>query len=347
MIPGQGFRLLELADRFGGKLIGNPDVLISRIATLARASTGDISFLSHRKYRRQLQATRASAVIVDAEGSMETELPRIVSDDPYLYFAKVSQLLNPPEPADAGIHPDATIGTDCDIAADASIGPGCRLGSGVRIGDGTILGPNCIIGNGTSIGEGSRLFATVTVYAGCTIGRRCIVHSGAVIGSDGFGLAREGERWLKIPQVGSVVIGDDVEIGAGTTIDRGALDDTILEDGVKLDNQIQIGHNVFIGANSALAGCVGVAGSARIGRRCTIGGGAIVLGHLEIADDVHISAGTLITKSIQHPGSYTGVFPFESKRGWARNAAHLRHLDSLAERIRSLEKKLAAMERKE
>ncbi|MSQ69717.1 MAG: UDP-3-O-(3-hydroxymyristoyl)glucosamine N-acyltransferase [Betaproteobacteria bacterium] len=347
MTPGKTFRLLELADRFGGTLVGDPHVLIARIATLSRASAGDISFLSHPKYRSQLSNTGASAVIVDADGSKETELPRIVSDNPYLYFAKVSQLLNPVERADPGIHPSAVFGTDCDIPASASIGPGCVLGDGVQVGDGVLVGANCTIGANTRIGEQSRLFASVAIYPGCSIGKRCIVHSGAVIGSDGFGLARDGERWTKIPQIGSVVIGDDVEIGANTTIDRGALDDTVLEDGVKLDNQIQIGHNVVIGANSALAGCVGVAGSARVGRRCTVGGGAIILGHLEIADDVHISAGTLITKSVREPGSYAGIYPFDSKREWARNAVHLRHLDSLVESIRGLEKRLATLERKE
>ncbi len=346
MTPGSGFRLRELIDRFGGTLIGNPEVVVSRVASLATASAGDISFLSHRKYRSQLRATAASAVLVDAEGALETELPRIVSDDPYLYFAKVSQLLNPSARANPGIHPGAVVGPDSEIPASASIGPGCYVGSGVRIGEGAVLGPHCVLGDNTRIGDLTQLFASVTIYAGCTIGRRCIIHSGAVIGSDGFGLAREKERWTKIPQVGSVVIRDDVEIGANTTVDRGALDDTVLEDGVKLDNQIQIGHNVVIGAHSALAGCVGIAGSTRIGRRCTIGGAAIILGHLEIADDVHISAGTLITRSIQEAGSYAGIYPFDSKSDWARNAAHLRHLDSLVERIRSLEKKLAALERK-
>jgi UDP-3-O-[3-hydroxymyristoyl] glucosamine N-acyltransferase len=227
------------------------------------------------------------------------------------------------------------------VSASAAVGAGAYVGKDARLGERVVLGPGCHVGDGVEIGDDSRLHALVSVYAGCSIGRRAIIHSGAVIGADGFGMARDGERWTKIPQVGRVVIGDDVEIGANTTIDRGALEDTVIEDGVKLDNQIQIGHNVRIGAHTAMAACVGVAGSARIGRHCTVGGAGMILGHLEIADHVNISAGTLVAKSIVKPGTYTGIFPISEKKEWARTAAHLRKLNALAEKVRELEKRTA------
>ncbi len=347
MAAPRAFRLAEIVKRFGGELIGDPEVEILRVASLESAGAGDIAFISQGKYRPQLRATHAAAVIAPREERDATALPRILCDDPYLYFARLSALLNPPPEITPGVHSSAIIEPGARVAPSAQIGPCCHIGRGADLGEGVSVGAGCAIGDGVRIGKGSRLHPTVVVYADCVIGERAIVHSGAVIGADGFGMAADEGRWLKIPQVGRVVIGDDVEIGAGTTIDRGALDDTIIEDGVKLDNQIQIGHNVRIGAHTAMAGCVGIAGSARIGSHCTIGGAATVLGHLEIADHVHISAGTLVSKSIPEAGTYTGVFPLQPNRDWSRTAVLLRNIDKLEERIRVLEQMVSDMKQKE
>ncbi|MCC6474291.1 MAG: UDP-3-O-(3-hydroxymyristoyl)glucosamine N-acyltransferase [Burkholderiales bacterium] len=320
------YRLSDLAERFGGEVLGDPGTRVAGIASLRSAGEGDLSFLARGKFRESLRATRAAAVIVSREDRDATALPRIVCEDSYLYYAKVAELFQPRVDVAPGIHPSAVVSPRANVHPGASIGPGCHVADEARIEHGVFLGAGCVIGAGSSIGEGSRLHPRVCVYHGCSIGRRAIIHSGAVIGADGFGMALEGGRWRKIPQLGGVRIGDDVEIGANTTIDRGALDDTVIEEGVKLDNQIQIGHNVHIGAHSALAGCVGIAGSARIGRGCTLGGGAIVLGHLELADGVHVSAATVITRSIRSPREYAGLYPFQRKSEWVRNAALIRRL---------------------
>jgi len=335
-------RLDEIVARLGGKPIGDTSVPIRQVATLDRAGPDEISFLANPKYHAKLAATRAGAVILSATSVDASPVPCIVSEEPYLYFARVAQWLNPVGAAIPGIHSTATVETA--IPESAGIGAGARIGSGTRIGERSSIGPGCVIGQGVELGDDAVLHGNVTIYGGCRIGARAIIHSGAVIGADGFGFAREQDgAWLKIPQIGRVVIGDDVEIGANTTIDRGALDDTVIESGVKLDNQIQIGHNVRIGAHSALAGCVGIAGSATLGRRCTVGGGAVILGHLKIADDVNISAGTLVSKSIPKPGTYTGTVPFQDHAAWLKNFVHLRHLESLVDRIRVLETQLALL----
>jgi UDP-3-O-[3-hydroxymyristoyl] glucosamine N-acyltransferase len=336
-------RLSEIVSRLGGELVGDPEVAVRRVAPLHSAGPGDLSFLAQAKYRAQLRETRAAAVVLRHEERDATGLPRILCDDPYLYFARVAQLFAPAEPVSAGVHPSAVVEAGASVPASAAVGPGAYVGPRARLGERVVVGPGCYLGADVAIGEDSRLHALVSVYAGCSVGRRAIIHSGAVIGADGFGMARDGEHWTKIPQVGRVVIGDDVEIGANTTIDRGALEDTVVEDGVKLDNQIQIGHNVRIGAHTAMAACVGVAGSARIGRYCAVGGAGMILGHLEIADHVTISAGTLVAKSILKPGTYTGIFPIAEKKEWARTAAHLRKLDKLAERVRELEKRVSEL----
>lgn len=340
-----GLTLDEIVSRFGGALIGDGRLRIRQVATLDKAGPADIAFLANPKYCKQLIASRAGAVVLSAAHSHICPLPCIVSDNPYAYFARLAQLLNPPPPAIPGIHSAAVV--ESDLEPSISIGPGTHVGRDVIIGKGSIIGPGCVIGDGVTIGEQARLYGNVTVYPRCRIGKRAIIHSGAIVGSDGFGFAREADGcWTKIPQIGRVLIGDDVEIGANTTIDRGAIDDTVLEDGVKLDNQIQIGHNVHVGAHTAMAGCVGIAGSARIGRRCTVGGGAIILGHLTVTDDVHISAATLVTKSIVQAGTYTGALPFEAHRDWLKNVVHLRHLDEMSDRIRGLEERLANQEKK-
>jgi UDP-3-O-[3-hydroxymyristoyl] glucosamine N-acyltransferase len=306
-MPGP-FTLGEIAKRLGGRVAGDPHTVINQVGSLERAAAGQISFLSNSKHAASLAATRAAAVIVAPENEKLTKLPRIVCDAPYAYFAKVSQLFNPLVVQASGVHPSAVVAKSAKLGNNVSIGAGCVLGDGVTIGDDSCLYPR------------------VVVYPNCTLGKRVILHSGVVIGADGFGIAREEGRWVKIPQIGAVRIGDDVEIGANTTVDRGALDDTVIEEGAKLDNQIQVGHNVRIGAHTAIAACTGIAGSADIGRHCTIGGAAMIHGHIKIADHVHVSAGTLISRSLPKPGTYTGIYPFDEHEAWKRSAARLRRL---------------------
>jgi UDP-3-O-[3-hydroxymyristoyl] glucosamine N-acyltransferase len=323
--------LLQITQVLGGTLRGNVALSIRRIAPLASAVAGDISFLSHDKYAVQLASTQASCVILSKEAAQGIQDWRaqdrawIETDTPYLYFAKLTQWWKQlhDSASRVGVHPSAVIDTSAQVDPTASIGPLCIVGAGARIGAHT------------------RLAARVTIEAGCQIGRRCILHSGVVVGADGFGFApRSDKSWEKIEQLGAVRIGDDVEIGANTCIDRGALDDTMIDDGVKLDNLIQIGHNVRIGKHTAMAGNAGVAGSATIGAYCSIGGGAVILGHLTIADHVHISASTTVTRSISEPGLYTGIFPIDKNADWEKNAVTLRQLHKLRERIRELEKRL-------
>lgn len=333
----------EIVARFGGTLVGIGSTRIDGLATLEDADAHQLAFLANPKYRVQLTHTRAGGVILGPDAVDRCPVAAIVTEQPYLYFARVAQWLSPQPRPVAGMHASAVVETT--LPASVSVGPGAWVGSGARIGANVVIEANCSVADGTEIGDDSRLFPNVSVYPGCVIGARAIIHSGAVIGSDGFGFARDGDgAWVKIPQTGRVLIGDDVEIGAGTTIDRGALADTVIGDGVKLDNQIQIGHNVRIGDHTAMAGCVGIAGSAVIGRRCTVGGGAVILGHLTIADGVNVSAGTLVAKSIRKAGNYTGTAPFMEHDAWLKNFAHLRHLDSLADKIRALEARLAALE---
>lgn len=334
------FRLAELAERIGATLAGNPDTPIDRVASLVAAGPGAISFFTGGRRDAELAATRASAVILTEADAARFHGDKVVARDPYLGFARVSQILNPPPTALAGVHSAATVDRTASVAASASIGPGAVIGAGVTIGADVVVGPGSVVGEGASVGAGTRLHANVTVYPGVRLGARCIIHSGAVLGADGFGFANERGAWVKIPQVGTLVIGDDVEVGANTTIDRGALDDTVIEDGVKLDNQIQIGHNCRIGAHTAMAGCVGVAGSTRIGRHCMIGGAAMIAGHLEIADRVIVAGGTLVSRSIDEAGAYAGPFPFDSQKRWQRTAVHLRNIGDLVDRVKALEARL-------
>ncbi|BBE49925.1 UDP-3-O-acylglucosamine N-acyltransferase [Ferriphaselus amnicola] len=338
------YRLAELAERFGGRVLGDADTTIHQVGTLDSASHGQISFLTNSRYRTQLAATRASAVIVSEADADATGLPRLVSPNPYACFAKVSALLNPSPAIEPGNHHSASIEESAEIAESTEIGANVVIGKHVKIGEHCVIMAGCVIGNGVVIGDHCRLYPNVTVYHGCVIGDRLIAHSGTVIGADGFGLAWDAGNWLKIPQIGRVIIGNDVEIGANTTIDRGALDDTVIGDDVKLDNQIQIAHNVRIGDHTAIAGCVGIAGSTTIGQYCCIGGSAGIIGHLNIADNVEISAFSLVSKSITESGSYTGIFPLSRKEEWRKTAAQLRHLDDFAHRIKQLEKQLAALQ---
>jgi UDP-3-O-[3-hydroxymyristoyl] glucosamine N-acyltransferase len=340
MAKAKRYRLAQIVERFGGEILGNPQALISQVATLESAGPSQISFLANSRYRKQLSGTGAGAVILGSHDSGLTERPRIVCDNPYLYFAMVSALFNPPQAAKPGVHKTAVVERGTRIPASASVGAGAYIGRDVKLGKGVAIGPGCHIGDGVELGAASHLFARVTLYPGCILGERALVHSGAVIGADGFGIAPDGEQWLKIPQTGRVVIGDDVEIGANTCIDRGALDDTVIEDGVKLDNLIQIGHNVRVGAHTAIAGCTGIAGSTHIGRHCMIGGAVAIIGHLKIADRVTIHAAAVVTKSITQAGTYGG-YPAEDSRSWARNTALLRHLETLRDKVRHLEQQLS------
>jgi UDP-3-O-[3-hydroxymyristoyl] glucosamine N-acyltransferase len=323
--------LAAIVAALGGELYGDGTLVISGLASLEEATASELSFLSHPKYQQQLAASRAACVIV-APLMQAAAINRgacIVTDQPYLYFARLTQLwkrrlgVNP----EVAIHPSAVIHALADIHPTASIGPLCVVERGARIGASTVLK------------------SRVTVGEDCVVGERCILHSGVVLGADGFGFAPNEGAWEKIEQLGAVHIGNDVEIGANTCIDRGALQDTVIEDGVKLDNLIQIGHNVRVGKHTAMAGCVGVAGSAVIGAHCTIGGGAVVLGHLVLADNVNISAATVVTRSIRKPGHYTGMFPLDENASWEKNAASLKQLHSLRDRIRALEDQLKTLEK--
>ncbi len=322
-------RLDTIVRALGGVLLGDAELVIHGLAPLETAQPEQLSFLSHPKYQNQLASSKAGCVIVSPgfQALAQARGTCIVTDDPYLYFARVTQLWKKRLPhADRPlIHPSAV------IDPQAIIHPTARIG------------PLCVVEQGAVIGADTELKSRVTVGDGCSIGQRCIVHSGVVIGADGFGFAPNAGAWEKIEQLGAVRIGDDVEIGANTCIDRGALADTVIEDGVKLDNLIQIGHNVHVGAHTAMAGCAGVAGSAHIGAHCTVGGGAIVLGHLSLADGVNISAATVATRSIRKPGHYTGMFPIDENAAWEKNAASLKQLSSLRERVRALEAQLAAL----
>lgn len=334
--------LRELAAQVGAELVGDPDGLIARVATLQDAGPDAVTFLANPAYRRYLTSTKAGVVILRREDLEQCPVAALVTDNPYAAYARAAAALNPAPAVTGGIHPTAVLGANTRVDASACIGPQCAIEDEVHIGPGVYVGPGCVIGSASEIGAGTRLVANVTVCHGSVIGCNVLVHPGVVIGSDGFGIANEGGRWIKVPQLGRVRIGDQVEIGANTTIDRGAIGDTVLEEGVKLDNQIQIAHNVWIGAHTAIAGCVGIAGSARIGRHCAIGGGAGVLGHLEIADHVQVTAMSLVTRSIHESGVYSSGTPLQPNEQWRKNFAHFRRLDDMARRLRALEKKINA-----
>lgn len=332
----------DIVAALGGELIGPADLSITRISPLQEAVSDSITFLSSARLRGQL-AGCAAACVIASPALRDDAVARgaaIITPDPYLYFARLTQwwaARTRPAAAPA-IHPAAVIDPDAHIGAGVFVGPGAVIEAGAWVGDGAGIGAQCFVGRNARIGAATRLAPRVTVMFDCSLGERCIVHSGVVIGADGFGFAPVAGAWEKIEQLGAVRIGNDVEIGANTCIDRGALGDTVLEDGVKLDNLIQIGHNVRIGAHTAMAGCVGVAGSAVIGSRCQIGGAANILGHLTLADDVHVSVATVVTRSILQPGLYSGSFPCDDNASWEKNAATLRQLHALRDRVRTLEK---------
>ena len=335
-------RLADVVAALGGVLQGDADLPVDRLAPLESADGRSLSFLANPRYAAKMAASLAACVVV-APAQQDLAAARgaaIVTPDPYLYFARLTQWWAARTRAAAipGVHASAVVEQGAQIHPSASVGALAYVGAGARIGAGVVIGSHGHIGPGAAVGDGTRLAPRVTLGDACVVGERGILHSGVVIGADGFGFAPGQGQWVKIEQLGAVRIGDDVEIGANTCIDRGALDDTVLDDGVKLDNLIQVGHNVHIGAHSAMAGCVGIAGSAKIGRHCTAGGGAIILGHLELVDHVHITAATVVTRSILKPGQYSGLFPFDDNASWEKNAATLRQLHTLRDRIRALEK---------
>jgi UDP-3-O-[3-hydroxymyristoyl] glucosamine N-acyltransferase len=321
------FSLGELAVRFGLTLRGEPSLTVRSVATLSRANSGALSFLANSRYRRQLESTRATAVILSAEDEAHCPVAALIDPNPYLAYARIASLMHPEMIPEPGIHPSAVVADGAQIASSASIGPLAVIEVGARIGERVLVGPGCIVQKGASVGADSALRSRVNLYPGVTLGKRCILHAGAVVGADGFGFAPNEGTWAKVPQVGSVRIGDDVEIGANTTIDRGAIDDTVVENGVKLDNQIQVGHNVIIGAHTAIAACTGISGSTVIGQRCMIGGMVGFAGHLTIADDVVVTGCSLVSASIKKPGSYSSGMPTVETRLWRRMVAHLRRLD--------------------
>ncbi len=332
--------LAELARRFQGRVRGNPDLAIKRAASLDSAGPDDIAYLSDRKYLAQLASTAAGAVILAEPDAAHRTGPVLIVENPHLCFARVAQLLHPSPAFKPGTHASAVISPAARIAASAWIGPHSVVEDGAKIGDDAYVGPGCYIGKGATLGARNRLVGYVVIGERCITGTDCVMYPGAVIGGDGFGFARDGERWRKVPQLGRVVMGSSVEVGANTTIDRGALDDTVIGNGVKLDNLIQIAHNVQIGDNTAIAACVGIAGSTKIGQRCTLGGQSGVVGHLEIADDVHVTAGSLVTSSIREAGVYSSSLKAVPVDKWRRNAAVLHRLEEMSQRLKKIEENL-------
>jgi UDP-3-O-[3-hydroxymyristoyl] glucosamine N-acyltransferase len=328
----------DLASRFGLEVAGDPGTVVRGVATLANATPATLGFLANPRYRGQLAQTRAGIVVMraeDAEGFAGTAL---LARDPYATFARIAALFEPIAEQSPGVHPTAVVDATAGIDPSAHIGPLVVVGARSTVAAGAVLGPGCIVGEDCHVGEGCVLVARVTLVTRVRLGKRVRLHPGAVLGADGFGLAMDAGHWLKVPQLGGVVVGDDCEIGANTTIDRGAMEDTVLEEDVRLDNQIQVGHNVVIGAHTAMAGCAAVAGSARIGRYCLVGGGAGILGHLEVCDRVVITAMSLVTHSIREPGEYSSGTPIMDNRAWRKSAARFKQLDALARRVAGTDK---------
>ncbi len=335
----KSFRLGEIATALGAELKGDPDLEVTGLATLQAATPGQISFLANPSYAKYLASTQASAVIMSPAAVGDSEINALLLDNPYLGYARLSHWFDPEPVAQPGIHPSAAVDPDARVADTASIGPNVVIEAGVVVGEQVVIGAGTVIGARAQIGAATVIRPRVTLAHDVVLGQRCHILSGAVIGSDGFGFANEKGVWHRIAQLGRVVLGDDVEVGANTTIDRGALDDTLIGDGVKLDNLIQIAHNVQIGDHSAMAAMVGIAGSTRIGRHCVFGGASGVAGHLEIADQVHLTGMTLVTGDIREAGVYSSGTSADTNRQWRKNAVRFRQLDDLARRIRDLEKK--------
>lgn len=333
----KGYLLSDLAQRLGVTLLGE-DVMITQVASLAQALAHHITFLTGKQHIKALQNSAGGAVILPEECVGLTSKPCLVVNNPTLIFAKISTLFNPPLAAPATISAHAVIAANAQVAASAHIGDFVTIGERACIGERVIIHAGCHIGHDSVIGDDSVFYPHVTLYHGCIVGKRAIIQAGAVLGSDGFGNVKDGDSWLNMPQIGRVILEDDVQVGANTTIDRGTLDDTILRQGARLDNQIQIAHNVEIGANTALAACTGIAGSTKIGANCLIGGASMISGHLKLSDNVTILGGTLVAKSISKPGVYSGSYPMQTHTEWRQSAAQLRQIKQLAGRVKILEK---------
>ena len=328
----------ELAVRFGCELRGDPDARVDSVAALASAHAGSVTFLANPRHKPDLVSTKATAVVLDAKAAAACPVAALIAANPHATFARIAALLYPRPVAPAGIHPSAVVAKDARIDPSAHVGPFVSIGSRVVVGPRAVIGPHSVVEDGVTIAEDVRVVARVTLCHDVKIGARTLIQPGAVIGGDGFGFAKEGERWLSVPQVGSVVIGPDCEVGVNTTIDRGAIGDTVLEEGVKLDNQIQIGHNCYIGAHTAMAACVGLSGSVTIGKRCMIGGMAGFVGHLSLCDDVAITGLTMVSHSITQPGVYSGGIPAEPARTWRRLVGRFKRLDAFARRLTAVER---------
>ena len=335
-------RLAELAVRFGCELQGDPDALVERVAPLQEASPGSLAFLANPRYRRFLAGTRATAVVLDAGSAAECPVAALIARNPYATYARIAQLLHPAPPVVAGRHPSAVVEAGAQVDASAYVGALACVAAGATIGPRAFVGPGSVVLGGAQVGADTRLVARVTICEGVRLGARCLLHPGCVIGADGFGQAPDAGTYVKVPQLGSVVLGDDVEVGSNTTIDRGAIGDTLVGDGVKIDNQVQIGHNVRIGEHTVIAGCAGISGSAVIGRRCMIAGMVGVAGHLEICDDVAITGRTMVSSSIRQPGVYSSALHADEAKRFRRNAARFQQLDELARRVRRLEQAAGA-----
>jgi UDP-3-O-[3-hydroxymyristoyl] glucosamine N-acyltransferase len=330
-------RLAELAVRYGCELRGDPDAVVDRVASLQEAGPGSLAFLANPRYRRHLVTTRATAVVLDAASAASCPVAALVARNPYATYARIAQHLHPVRPVRPGVHPSAVVEPGAVVDPTASVGAHAYVAGGATVGPRASVGPGSVVLAGATIGADTRLVARVTVCEGARLGARCIVHPGAVIGAGGFGHAADDGGYVRVPQLGSVAIGDDVDIGCNTTIDRGALGDTVIADGVKIDNLVQIGHNVQIGGHTVIAACSGVSGSAVIGRRCMLGGMVGVVGHLEICDDVAVTGRTMVSSSIRRPGVYSSGLPADEARRFRRNAARFQRLDELARRVRRLE----------
>ena len=333
-------RLADLAVRYGCELHGDPDREVSCVGTLDAAGPNAISFLANPQYRKQLATTSAAAVILGPDAAADCPVPSLVTTNPYAVYAAVAAELHPLARLNAGVHPRASVSSSAVIGAGSEVPAGAVVGQNVHIGDHVLVGPNCVIGDDSVIGADTRLMANVTFYNRVRVGSRCIFHAGVVLGADGFGIAQTPTGWRKVPQVGGVVIGNDVEIGANSCVDRGAIEDTVVGNGVKLDNQVQIGHNCRIGDHTAVASQSGVSGSTTVGARCVIGGKAAVAGHLVICEDVFIAGRASVTKSIAKPGVYSSVFPAEEAGIWRKLVARFKRLDEMATRLKQLEKQL-------
>ncbi|MDR1529743.1 MAG: UDP-3-O-(3-hydroxymyristoyl)glucosamine N-acyltransferase [Burkholderiales bacterium] len=340
----QAWRLADLAVSIGATLDGDGETLITGAASLDRAQTGDIAFLSDLKYRKYLEQTQASAVILSKEESQawadESKIPRLIARNPYAAYAKAANCLYREPVPQGSVHPTAVIAASAQVSADAVIGAYVVVGERAVIDARAVIDSGVIIGDDARVGVEARIYPNVVIYPRCEIGARTILHGGCVIGADGFGFAFDAGQWVKIPQIGRVLIGDDVEIGANTTIDRGALGDTVVENDVKIDNQVQIGHNCLIGEHAAIVACSGIAGSSSIGRYCRIGGAAMIGGHLSIADYVTIGAASPVFSSVEEVGVYSGIYPLLPHRQWQKNAVQLRQIDTLYKRVRALEREL-------